>query len=137
MAYSKVRWISMPAFLACVGGAHGKGEGTNVHQWAQMTEADVCAPRAGVCASEAATCAPQPAVCAPPTSVCVPPIAICAPQSSVCTPYVGICTPPPAYAPLNQPYVPAATPTIQRGNDVAATVDKVSPDLSCPRSTRC
>jgi hypothetical protein len=41
-----------------------------------------------------------------------------------------------AYAPLNQLYAPAATPTIQRGSNVAATVDKVSPDLPCPRSTR-
>jgi hypothetical protein len=27
MAYSKVRWISTPSFLACVGDAHGRGEG--------------------------------------------------------------------------------------------------------------
>jgi hypothetical protein len=29
MAHSKVRWISTPIFLACVGGAHDKGEGAN------------------------------------------------------------------------------------------------------------
>jgi hypothetical protein len=29
MVHSKVRWISMPAFLACVGGAHSRGEGAN------------------------------------------------------------------------------------------------------------
>jgi hypothetical protein len=29
MAYSKLRWFSTPAFLACIGGAHGRGEGTN------------------------------------------------------------------------------------------------------------
>jgi hypothetical protein len=29
MAHSKVRWISTPTFLACVGGTHGREEGTN------------------------------------------------------------------------------------------------------------
>jgi hypothetical protein len=29
MAYSKVRWIFTPTFLACVGGAYGRGEGVN------------------------------------------------------------------------------------------------------------
>jgi hypothetical protein len=32
MAYSKVRWISTPAFLACIGGAHGRREGVNVRE---------------------------------------------------------------------------------------------------------
>jgi hypothetical protein len=56
MAYSKVRWISTPAFLACVGGTHGKGEGTNVSEGARTAEGGVhflgavCAPYAGVCA---------------------------------------------------------------------------------------
>jgi hypothetical protein len=35
MAYSKVRWISTPAFLACVGGIHGRGDGANICQGAQ------------------------------------------------------------------------------------------------------
>jgi hypothetical protein len=60
---------------------------------------DVCTPRTGICA-------PQPPVCAPP-------IGICAPQSSVCAPYAGVCAPPLVYAPLSQPYAPAAIPTIQ------------------------
>jgi hypothetical protein len=45
MAYSKVRWIFTPTFLACVGGAHGRGEGANVCKgartaevWARMAE---------------------------------------------------------------------------------------------------
>jgi hypothetical protein len=51
-------------------------------------------------------------------------------------PSTSVCAPPLAYAPLSQPYAPVATPTIQRGSDVAATVDKVSQDLPCPRSRR-
>jgi hypothetical protein len=51
----------------------------------------------------------------PSASVCAPPTCICAPQPAVCAP---------------------ATPTIQCGSDVTDTMDKVSPDLSCPRSTR-
>jgi hypothetical protein len=38
MAYSKVRWISTPTFLACVGYAHGRREGTNVREGARMAE---------------------------------------------------------------------------------------------------
>jgi hypothetical protein len=38
MAYSKVRWISTPAFLACIGGAHDKGEGVKVRQGARTVE---------------------------------------------------------------------------------------------------
>jgi hypothetical protein len=41
MAYSKVRWISTPAFLACVGGAHDRGEGTNVREGARTAEVGV------------------------------------------------------------------------------------------------
>jgi hypothetical protein len=33
MAYSKVRWISTLAFLACVGGAHGREEGAKRREW--------------------------------------------------------------------------------------------------------
>jgi hypothetical protein len=141
MAYSKVRWISTLAFLACVGGAHGREEGAKRREWLRW----VCErPRGGGArTSWEGVCAPQPAVCAPLTSICAPPATVCAPQSSVCVPYASVCAPltgicalPPVYAPLNQPYAPAATPTIQRGSDVAATVDKVSPDLPCPRSTR-
>jgi hypothetical protein len=94
MAYSKVRWFSMPAFLACVGGVHGREEGANVCEGARTAEvgaqtapkaagrtlcADVCAPRAGVCAPEAAVCTPQPTICAPPTGVCTPQSSVCAP----------------------------------------------------------
>jgi hypothetical protein len=38
MAHSKVRWISTPVFLACVGGAHGRGEGANVREGVRMAE---------------------------------------------------------------------------------------------------
>jgi hypothetical protein len=38
MAYSKLRWFSTPAFLACIGGAHGRGEGTNVREGVQTAE---------------------------------------------------------------------------------------------------
>jgi hypothetical protein len=38
MAHSKVRWISTPTFLACVGGAHGKGEGANVRKGVRTAE---------------------------------------------------------------------------------------------------
>jgi hypothetical protein len=38
MAYSKVRWFSTLAFLACVGGAHSRREGANVHEGAQTAE---------------------------------------------------------------------------------------------------
>jgi hypothetical protein len=38
MAHSKVRWISTLAFLACVGGAHGRGEGANVLEEARTAE---------------------------------------------------------------------------------------------------
>jgi hypothetical protein len=38
MAHLKVRWISTPAFLACVGGAHGRGEGANVREGARTAE---------------------------------------------------------------------------------------------------
>jgi hypothetical protein len=38
MAYSKVRWISTPAFLACIGGVYGKGEGANVREGARTAE---------------------------------------------------------------------------------------------------
>jgi hypothetical protein len=38
MAHSKVRWISTPAFLAYVGGAHGRGEGTNILEGARTAE---------------------------------------------------------------------------------------------------
>jgi hypothetical protein len=55
------------------------------------------------------------------------------PHRQPCQAYAPLCQ---AYAPLSQPYAPTTTPTIQRGSDVAATVDKVSPDLPCPRSTR-
>jgi hypothetical protein len=34
MTYSKVRWISMPTFLACVGSVHGRREGANVREGA-------------------------------------------------------------------------------------------------------
>jgi hypothetical protein len=36
MAHSKVRWISMPIFLACIGGAHDRGEGANDREGARM-----------------------------------------------------------------------------------------------------
>jgi hypothetical protein len=84
MAYSKVRWISTPAFLACIGGAHGRGEGANVHKEAQTVELGA-----------------RMAVCAPPLV-----------------------------------YAPTTTPTIQRDSNVAATVNKISLDLSYARSTR-
>jgi hypothetical protein len=71
----------------------------------------------------------------PSTSVCAPQSTVCAPYASVCAPPTCVCALLPAYAPLSQPYTPGATPTIQRGSDVAATVDKVSLDLPCPRST--
>ena len=38
MAHSKVRWISTPAFLACLGGMHSRGEGANICEGAQMAE---------------------------------------------------------------------------------------------------
>jgi hypothetical protein len=39
MAYSKVRWyVFTPAFLACVGGTHNRGEGANVCEGAQTVE---------------------------------------------------------------------------------------------------
>jgi hypothetical protein len=38
MAYLKVRWISTPAFLACIGGTHGRGEGANVCEGARTAE---------------------------------------------------------------------------------------------------
>jgi hypothetical protein len=52
MAHSKVRWISTPTFLACVGGAHDRGEGANVREGARTAEGGgartswggVCAP---------------------------------------------------------------------------------------------
>jgi hypothetical protein len=97
MAYSKVRWISTSTFLACVGGAHGRGEGANVRgrEWLRWGREQ--------------------------------------PRGSLSHPYAPHSL---LYAPLMQAYAPLATPTIQRGSDVAATVDKVSPDLPCPRSTR-
>jgi hypothetical protein len=56
MAYSKVRWISTPAFLAYVGSAHGRGDGVNIREGARTAEG-----------------APQPALCAPLAGVCAPP----------------------------------------------------------------
>jgi hypothetical protein len=38
MAHSKVRWISTPTFLACVGGAHDRREGANVCEGARMAK---------------------------------------------------------------------------------------------------
>jgi hypothetical protein len=38
MAHLKVRWISTPTFLACVGGAHDRGEGANVCEGARTAE---------------------------------------------------------------------------------------------------
>jgi hypothetical protein len=38
MAYSKVRWFSTPAFLACVGGTHDRGEGMNVRKEERTAE---------------------------------------------------------------------------------------------------
>jgi hypothetical protein len=38
MAHSKLRWISTPTFLACIGGAHDRGEGTNVCKGARTAE---------------------------------------------------------------------------------------------------
>jgi hypothetical protein len=38
MAYSKVRWISTPTFLACIGGVHGREEGANVRKEARTAE---------------------------------------------------------------------------------------------------
>jgi hypothetical protein len=38
MAHSKVRWISTPTFLACVGGAHDRGEGANVREGARTAK---------------------------------------------------------------------------------------------------
>jgi hypothetical protein len=97
MAYSKVRWISMPAFLACVGGTHGREEGANVHEGTRTAEVGartvegapqpaVCAPRTSICAPYTSVCAPQPTVCALPTGVCTLPTGICAPQLAVCAP---------------------------------------------------
>jgi hypothetical protein len=59
MAHSKVRWISTPTFLACVGGAHDRGEGVNIREGAQTAE------ERGVRTSWGGVCAPQPAVCTP------------------------------------------------------------------------
>jgi hypothetical protein len=144
MAHSKVRWISTPVFLACVGGAHGRREGANVCEKARTTEVGARTAEGGgrtnVCAPRASVCAPQPAVCAPPTSICAPPATVCVPQSSVCTPYVGVCAPPtsvcapqPAECTRSNP----DHPMWQRyGSDVAATMNKVSPDIPCSRSTR-
>jgi hypothetical protein len=40
MAHSKVRWISTPAFLTCIGGSHGRGEGVNVHEGVRTAEVE-------------------------------------------------------------------------------------------------
>jgi hypothetical protein len=117
----------------------------------------VCTPQPTVCAPYVGVYAPPSSVCTPQSAVCAPPPSVCAPQSVLCAPYASVCTPLSAYAPYNLPYAPltqaytplrhayaplrqlytpGATPTIQRGSDVVATVDKVSPDLPCPRSTR-
>jgi hypothetical protein len=119
MAYSKMRWISTPTFLACVWGAHGREEGVN--------------GRGGGANGGGG-----------PLVSCMRPIVFrMHPLRMRMRPSASVCTPPPtyaplrqAYAPLSQSYAPLATPTIQRGSDVAATVDKVSPDLPYPRSTR-
>jgi hypothetical protein len=133
MAHSKMRWISTPTFLACVGGAHDREEGANgggarlggeYAPLRQRMRPTVCRMR------------PSTIVCAPPTGICAPQSAVCAPYASICAPPTCVCAPPPAFAPLSQPYTPGATPTIQRGSDVAATVNKVSPNLPCSRSTR-
>jgi hypothetical protein len=45
MAHSKVRWISTPTFLACVGGAHDREEGANGRGRGGRTSwGGVCAP---------------------------------------------------------------------------------------------
>jgi hypothetical protein len=120
-------------------------EGVNVHEGARTAEGGGGGAHASGGSMHPIVCCMRPLRrrMRPSTSVCAPPIGICAPQSTVCAPYVSICAPPtcvyappPAYAPLSQPYTPGATPTIQRGSDVAATVDKISLDLPCPRSRR-
>jgi hypothetical protein len=59
MAHSKVRWISTPTFLACVGGAHDRGEGTNVHEGARTFTRGHERPRGGgVRTSWGGVCAP-------------------------------------------------------------------------------
>jgi hypothetical protein len=40
MAHSKVRWISTPTFLACVGGVYDRGEGANVREGARTAEGE-------------------------------------------------------------------------------------------------
>jgi hypothetical protein len=47
MAYLKVRWISAPTFLACVGGAHDRGEGANIREGAQTAKVEGANGRGG------------------------------------------------------------------------------------------
>jgi hypothetical protein len=93
MAYSKVRWISTQAFLVCIGGAHGRGEGTNVREGARTAEVG----------ARMAEGAPQPTVCTPPAAVCTPQSSVCAPYAGVCTLPTGVCAPQPAVCAPNNP----------------------------------
>ena len=38
MAYSKLRWISTPTFLECIGGTHGRREGANICEGVQTAK---------------------------------------------------------------------------------------------------
>jgi hypothetical protein len=116
----------------CRGCARQRG-GANVREGQRMAKV---APQPVICTPPAPVCASQSSICAPYIGVCAPPIGICTPQPAICAPPIGVCAPPQAYVPLSQPYAPLAAPTIQLGSDVGATVDKVSLDLPCPRSTR-
>jgi hypothetical protein len=66
MAHSKVRWISMPAFLVCIGGVHGRGEGANVREGARTAEVGARTVEGGGghrhLRPSASICTPQPAV---------------------------------------------------------------------------
>jgi hypothetical protein len=116
MAYSKVRWISTPAFLAYVGGVHVRGEGANGQGGGAHVLGGRMRPKGNHMRPLASRMRPSDSRMRPHS-----------------LPYAPLMQ---AYAPFSQPYAPAATPTIQHGSDVAATVNKVSPDLSYPRSIR-
>jgi hypothetical protein len=144
MAYSNMRWISTPTFLACVGATHGRGEGVNVCKGARTVEVGArTAEEVGTHTSWGGHMRPSASRMRPtifrmhplrrrmhPSDRHMHPFdrRMC-PSASVCVPPTCVFAPPLAYAPI-------ATPTIQHGSDVAATVDIVSPDLPCPRSTR-
>jgi hypothetical protein len=117
MAHSKVRWISTPAFLTCIGGSHGRGEGVNVHEGVRTAEVEARTAEEGggggayilggrICPSTSRMRPSDKRMC--PTVFRMrlfhrrmrPSANVCALLTGVCASSIGVCAPPPTYVPF-------------------------------------